>query len=72
MIDVCSPQGVRDIIETDDDDDDDSPPNGQPELYCQWTPNKEGITIEWDTGEKFYGYIEWIEYLINQFLKKWG
>jgi hypothetical protein len=23
MIDVCSPQGVRDIIETDDDDDDD-------------------------------------------------
>jgi hypothetical protein len=25
MIDVCSPQGVRDIIETDDDDDDDMP-----------------------------------------------
>ena len=23
MIDVCSPQGIRDIIETDDDDDDD-------------------------------------------------
>jgi len=49
-----------------------SPPNGQTSLWCQWVPNEDGTAIEWDNGEKFYSYIEWIEYLINNFLAPWG
>lgn len=48
------------------------PPIGQPGLWCQWVPNEEGNAILWDDGEKFYNYVEWIEYLIEHFLKPWG
>lgn len=48
------------------------PPNGQPGLWNQWVPNDDGTAIQWDGGEKFYNYIEWIEYLIEHFLKPWG
>jgi len=48
------------------------PPSSQPNIWCQWTPNQDGTSIEWDGGEKFYSYIEWIEYLIVNFLKPWG
>jgi hypothetical protein len=49
-----------------------SPPNSQPGLWCQWTPNEEGTAIVWDEGEKFYEYTEWLWYLIENFLKPWG
>lgn len=39
------------------------PPRTQPSLWCQWIPNEDGTAIEWDGGEKFYDYIEWIEYI---------
>jgi hypothetical protein len=45
-----------------------SAPSTQPGLWCQWTPNEDGTEIEWDGGEKFYSYIEWIVYLINKVL----
>ncbi len=48
------------------------PPKGQPGLWCQWVPNWEGTAIEWDGGEKFYNYTEWLKYLIEHFLKPWG
>ena len=48
------------------------PPSGQPGLWCQWVPSSDGTAIEWDGGEKFYDYTEWIIYLIEQFLKPWG
>lgn len=44
----------------------------QPGLWCQWVPNASGTAIVWDEGEKFYDYIEWIEYLITHFLAPWG
>lgn len=47
-------------------------PKGQPGLWCQWVPNADGTEIEWDGGEKFYSYVEWIEYLLDNFLKPWG
>lgn len=28
--------------------------------------------IAWDESEKFYDYVEWLEYLIENFLKPWG
>jgi hypothetical protein len=49
-----------------------TPPDGQPGLWCQWVPSNDGTAIVWDGSEKFYGYVEWIEYLIEHFLKPWG
>jgi hypothetical protein len=48
------------------------PPKGQPGLWCQWVPTKDGKGIGWDGGEKFYNYIEWLVYLIEHFLQPWG
>lgn len=49
-----------------------SPPNSQPGLWCQWAPNEDGTAIVWDEGEKFYEYVEWLWYIIENFLKPWG
>lgn len=49
-----------------------SPPSGQPSLWCQWIPVDCGKLIEWDGDEKFYEYVEWIEYIIEHFIKAWG
>lgn len=46
-------------------------PVGQPGLWCQWAPDGTGEYIGWDGGEKFYSYVEWLEYLIEHFLKPW-
>ena len=48
------------------------PPRGQPGLWCQWTPSKDGKTILWDGSEKFYNYVDWLTYLIFHFLNTWG
>lgn len=48
------------------------PPMGQPSLWCQWIPNKDGNKLKWDGGEKFYHYTEWLEYLIRNFFEPWG
>lgn len=47
-------------------------PQGQPGLWCKWTPTKTGDGIQWDGGEKFYDYVEWLKYLIDHFLALWG
>lgn len=43
-------------------------PSTQPGLRCQWIPNGDGTAIEWDGGEKFYCYTEWLMYLIHKIL----
>ncbi len=44
-----------------------------PGYWCQWVPAcDEDTVIEWDYGEKFYEYVEWMEYIIDNFLKPWG
>ena len=48
------------------------PPRTQPSLYCQWIIQEDRKTIIWDDGEKFYNYVEWIEYLINSILQPRG
>ena len=50
----------------------DAPPGGQPSLWCQWVPSHSGEQLEWDGGEKFYNYDEWLYYLIEHFLGPWG
>lgn len=48
------------------------PPRTQPGLWCQWVPTEDGTKLVWDGGEKFYNYVEWLEYIINSILSKWG
>lgn len=47
---------------------------GAPGLWCQWVPGTinhdtgEFTSIEWNGGEKFYDYAEWMKFLIQHFL----
>lgn len=43
-------------------------PRTQPGLWCQWTPTSDNQGIEWDGDEKFYAYVEWLRYIIVNFL----
>ena len=43
----------------------------QPGLWCQWRLDDES-TLAWDGSEKFYHYIEWLQYLIAHFFEPWG
>ena len=48
--------------------DDNKPPSSQPSLWLQWIPTKDGKSIRWDGNEKFYKYVEWLEYLLRRIL----
>lgn len=52
------------------------PPSTQPGLWCQWElvhdQDCDEWFIQWDGGEKFYNYIEWLEYIIEKVLKPEG
>ena len=50
----------------------DRSPNTVPGLWCGWDPNCDGTKLVWDGAEKFYSYVEWLEYIIEKFLKPWG
>jgi hypothetical protein len=43
-----------------------------PESYCQWQLTKDCRGIEWDYGEKFYDYVEWLQYIIDNVLTPHG
>ena len=65
------------FIGCEDDYDDESvidyniPPRGVPGLWCQWIIDKNEELV-WDEGEKFYNYVEWLEYLIYEFFEDEG
>ena len=42
---------------------------GQPSLWCQWTPCPQGCCLGWDGHEKFYAGTLWMQYLIDHFLR---
>jgi hypothetical protein len=48
------------------------PPSTQPGLWCDWEPSADGLLIRHNGSEKFYDYIEWLIYLIDNFLIPWG
>lgn len=48
------------------------PPSTQPGLWCQWEPTSDRKGIEWNGTEKFSFYLEWLEYLVKNFLAPWG
>ncbi len=39
---------------------------------CQWVPTMENDGIEWDEGEKFYDYVEWLQWLQDNVFNNWG
>lgn len=43
-----------------------------PGFYCQWVTNEDATAILWDGGEKFYEYVDWMNYIIDNYLSKWG
>lgn len=43
----------------------------QPGLWCQWIINDDD-ELEWDGNEKFYNYVEWLEYMIKHFFAPLG
>lgn len=45
---------------------------GTPGIWCQWVPTEDGQGIEWDGNEKFYAYVEWLDYIVKKFLTPWG
>lgn len=52
------------------------PPKTQPGLWCQWIigfdAKNQSYYLEWDGNEKFYYYVEWLQYLIDNFLSPTG
>lgn len=49
----------------------DSDPD-MPGGYNQWNLTKDCQGIEWDGSEKFYDYVEWLQYLIDKVLAPAG
>lgn len=47
-------------------------PSTQPGLWCQWLITEDFCAIEWNGGEKFNSYFEWLIYLHNNMLAPWG
>lgn len=45
------------------------PPVGQHSLWCDWAPTGDGTGIEWNGAEKFHSADDWMQYLIDTFLK---
>lgn len=49
-----------------------TPPGEQPGTWCEWVPSDDGKYIQWNGGEKFYDYVDWIKYIIKHFIIPWG
>lgn len=52
--------------------DDDKWNEGRPDTYCQWVVTEDQEALEYDGNEKFYDYVEWLQYLITEFFEPWG
>lgn len=43
-----------------------NPPSTQPSLWLDWELDKEDPSkLKWNESEKFYSYIDWLDYLIK-------
>ena len=48
------------------------PPSTQPGLWCDFCPNEEGTALVWNGNEKTYDGLEWITYLVTNYLAPRG
>lgn len=44
---------------------------GYPGIWCQWIINSNG-KLAWNGAEKFYYYVEWLQYLIREYFEAQG
>lgn len=42
-----------------------------PQSYCQWVVGSNNMSIVWDGGEKFYNYVQWMQFIIKTYLIPW-
>lgn len=50
-----------------------NPPSNQPSLWCNWKIEGDTLFCGLEDGYgKFYGYLEWLEYIRLNILSKWG
>lgn len=40
-----------------------------PDSYNQWEPSEDGMSLRWNGGEKFYDYVDWLEWLVKNYFK---
>lgn len=68
------PENTTDCGQEDDDSivDYNRPSVNQPGLWLQWIPTEDRMSIKWNGGEKFYEYINWIIYIIDNILNERG
>lgn len=45
------------------------PAEGQPTLWCDWTPCWDGCSLTWQGEERFAGVGTWLGYLVDHFLR---
>jgi len=43
--------------------------SNKPQSYCQWVVDADKKHLSWDGQEKFYHYVEWLDYIIKKILK---
>jgi hypothetical protein len=45
-----------------------------PSIWCNWEVLDYGTEqcLQWNEAEKFYNYIEWLKYLIDNYFNPWG
>lgn len=65
--DLCA-EGVLSLMDLHSNDSNEQPEES-PGGYCQWQLTKDRKGIEWDGGEKFYDYVEWLQYIIDHILQ---
>ena len=42
--------------------------DSHPGLWCKWIIGEDRQSIKWNGAEKFYDYVEWLQYIIDNFL----
>lgn len=45
---------------------------GFPGFWCDWKVTHCGSSLQHKGGEKFYNYVEWLDYLITHYFRPWG
>jgi hypothetical protein len=50
--------------------DSNTPPPGVPSRHCHWTATRR--KLKWNGEESFHHFIDWLEYMIREFLDDWG
>ena len=48
-------------------------PNGKPSIWLLWEIEEQNgkFYLQWDESEKFYNYVEWLEYIIKYIFSVW-